>query len=105
LAGALLHREIREEFGIEVEIFDQLMPYNHLIPEEKQHWLALCYIGRLKNGEPEILDPDAEEEIAWMTLAEAEKLDLNLTAKKRIEQLKIKCPRGLTTIQLQPRRL
>src|SRR5690242_18984643 len=56
-------REIKEEFGLEIEPLFQLEPYNHYIPKEGQHWVALCYVAKIKKGEPKILEPEKSEAI------------------------------------------
>lgn len=91
-----IKREMREEFGVEVEVIEQLEPFNHLIPEEHQHWVALCFVGKVISGEPRILEPEKSQEIGWFTLSHLETMDLTLTAEKRLKQIKVKFPKGIS---------
>ena len=89
-------REIKEEFDFIVEPIEILQPFNHLIPEEKQHWIALAFICTVKEGKPKILEPEKSVEIGWFTFQEMEKMDLTLPARKRLKQIKKKYPKGLS---------
>lgn len=71
-------REMREEFVIEVRPVEQLPTVNHLIPEEKQHWVALAYICRLIKGKPVNQDPSKEKEIGWFSISETGSLPLTI---------------------------
>ncbi|OGK66349.1 hypothetical protein A2313_01505 [Candidatus Roizmanbacteria bacterium RIFOXYB2_FULL_41_10] len=87
-----IKREIKEEFGMEIEIKDSLEAFNHLIPQEKQHWVALCFVCNHVSGTPQILEPDKCEQIGWFSYQEAREFNLTLTAKHRVKQLSQKYP-------------
>lgn len=91
-------REMKEEFDIEVEPIEQLATVNHIIPADKQHWVAVAYVCKIIKGEPKIQDPEKEEEIGWFTIEETEKLSLTSIAKYRLQQLKEKYPNGLPNL-------
>lgn len=80
-------REMKEEFDIDIEIVDQLTTFNHLIPKEKQHWVALAFICKIKKGAPKILEPNKCEEIGWFTLEEMKKMPLTIASTYRLKQL------------------
>ena len=61
-------REMMEEFGIEVEVTDQLGAFDHLLTEEGQHWVAVTFIARWISGEPQILEPEKCDAIGWFGL-------------------------------------
>lgn len=82
-----IHRELMEEFGITVEIVRQISTFNHLIPNEKQHWVAIAFMCRLKKGTPKILEPDKCEEFGWFSLEEIEKLPLSTASASRLEHI------------------
>lgn len=84
---ATMIREMREEFGFEIEPFYQLEPFNHYLPDEHQHWVALCFVCKVVNGKPKIIEPEKCQDIGWFSLVEAKKLDLTKTAVQRIKQL------------------
>lgn len=90
-----LQREIMEEVGLEIEILELLDVCDHIIPEEKQHWVSPTYLCRIKSGEPKILEPEKCAEIGWFNLEEAPQLDLSIVTKYDIKVLKQKYPNGL----------
>ena len=64
-------REIMEEYGAEIEIIEQWPASDHLIPNEKQHWVATTFLARFKTGqEPKIMESDKCDEIGWFNLKE-----------------------------------
>ena len=67
LADAL-QREMREEYGIEIEVGDLLDVVDHILPSEGQHWVSPTFICRIKKGEPEILEPQKCSEIGWFEI-------------------------------------
>lgn len=90
-----IKREIKEELCVNIEVVKQIAPFNHLIPLEKQHWVALGFICKISHGIPEIQEPEKHETFGWFSLKEAKKLDLNSAALSRIEQLQRDYPHGL----------
>lgn len=88
-------REMMEEFGIEIEVIDKLGFYNHILPKEKQHWLATSFVCRIKRGVPKIIEPEKTTKIGWFTLEAAEKLPASILLKGDIEALKKKYPHGM----------
>lgn len=64
-----VRREMREEFGIALELVEQLPAHDHLLPAEGQHWVATTFIARLAaHQEPRILEPHKCEAIGWFPL-------------------------------------
>jgi mutator protein MutT len=64
LADALV-REIREEYGVEIEVGPLLDVVDHILPLEGQHWVSPTYICHILAGEPQILEPGKCTEIGW----------------------------------------
>lgn len=93
-----LKREIKEENDIQIEIIELLGVYDHIIPDEKQHWVSPTFICRLVKGIPKILEPEKCDEIGLFTLEEAQKLDLSLITKYDIGLLIKKFPNGKVSL-------
>ena len=81
-------REMNEEYGIKINPIRVLHVFDHLLPEEKQHWIAISFLAEIESGEPIIKEPRKCDQIGWFTLAEIEKMPLTLTAKMDIAELK-----------------
>jgi 8-oxo-dGTP diphosphatase len=87
-------REIKEENDIDIEVIDFLQVTDHILPEEKQHWVAATYICRHVSGEAKTLEPDKCDAVGWFTLDEAEKLDLSGITKHDLAAIKKRYPDG-----------
>lgn len=62
-------REIKEEFGVDIEIMRQFTAENHFIPAEGQHWVPTSFQAKIKDGqEPKIMEPEKCDEIGWFDL-------------------------------------
>ena len=81
-------REVREEYGVEIEIIDLLDIDDHIIPDEKQHWVAPTYFCRITSGTPKILEPHKCEQIGWFTIDEIENMNLTIISRSNLESLK-----------------
>lgn len=81
-------REVKEELDIEINVGEMLHLVDHLIPEEKQHWVSPTYICQITSGTPRILEPEKCAQIGWFSLEEAEALPLSIVTKHDIEVLK-----------------
>lgn len=82
-----LKREIKEELDVEIEVVRLLHVVNHIILQEKQHWVSSTFICRIKKGTVAILEPDKCDEISWFDLKQAKKLNLSIATKKDIDYL------------------
>jgi mutator protein MutT len=60
-----LKREIREEYGMEIEVGALLDVVDHILPAEGQHWVSPTYLCRPVTGEPRILEPGKCIAIGW----------------------------------------
>jgi len=85
-----IQREMKEEYGIDIEIVELIGVNNHLIPLEKQHWVSPCFLCKLKSGRPEILEPDKCDEIGWFDLDEILSFPLSLVTQSNLEHIKNK---------------
>lgn len=82
LADAL-RREIREEYGVEIEVGELLDVADHILPDEGQHWVSPTYLCRITSGEPRILEPGKCTGIAWFS-PEQVPPDLTVISKENL---------------------
>ena len=75
-----LKREIKEEYGIEIEPGLLLDVCDHIILVEHQHWVSPSFICRLTKGEPKILEPHKCDEIGRFTIEEIKTMDLSIVS-------------------------
>lgn len=88
-------REVKEEYGIEIEILELLGICDHIIADENQHWVSPTYICKIKKGKPRILEPEKCDEIGWFSMKDANKLSLSIVTKYDLGLLKKKFPQGI----------
>lgn len=67
-AISAMKREIKEELDVDIKIFGCLSNTDHILKKEKQHWMAINFLGRIKKGIPKNLEPCKCEEIEWFNL-------------------------------------
>ena len=63
-----MKRETREELGIEINIIGYFPYTDHIIPRDSQHWIGLNYLGVIKKGTPENMEPGKCDEICWFSI-------------------------------------
>lgn len=64
-----IRREIKEEYGVDLILVEQLPAQNHLIPKEHQHWVPSSFVSKIKgNQKPKILEPEKCDAIGWFKL-------------------------------------
>ena len=93
-----LKREVKEELGIEIELVELLGIFDHIIHEEKQHWISPTYICKLTKGTPKIVEPEKCDDIGWFSLKDAKQLNLSLITKNDLMLLEEKYPQGLPNL-------
>jgi 8-oxo-dGTP diphosphatase len=84
-----LRREMREEFGIEVEVGMLLDVVDHILMAEKQHWVSPTFICRIVSGEPHSQEPKKCPEIAWFGLNEIP-TDLTMITRQNLAHYLVK---------------
>jgi mutator protein MutT len=63
-----LKREIREEYAVTIEVGDLLTVTDHILPDEKQHWVSPSFICSIVEGTPTIVEPEKCDDIGWFAL-------------------------------------
>ena len=58
-------REVFEEANIKIKLDSQIPSYDHILPEENQHWVAHVFVTHIIEGEPKNMETEKCEEIAW----------------------------------------
>ena len=76
-------REIKEELGIDIEIWGEVSHIDHILKKEGQHWMAIPFLARIKKGIPKIMEPHKCDEIKWFSLKDLPK-KLTQTTKETI---------------------
>ena len=67
--GEAIKREMKEEYGVDIILRYQFPAQNHLIVEERQHWVPSCFIAKIQKGQQHrILEPEKCEAISWFAL-------------------------------------
>jgi len=79
-----LKREIREEYGLEIEVGELLDVVDHILPDEGQHWVSPTYICKPVSGDPKILEPGKCTEIGWFPPDQAPG-DLTIISRQNLE--------------------
>jgi len=64
-----IRRELREEYGIEVHVTGLLGLFDHMLPDEHQHWVSATYRATLVSGTPSLLEPGKCTAVGWFDLA------------------------------------
>lgn len=85
-------REMKEEFGITIEPLSLLGVNDHIIPDEKQHWVSPSFICRIVSGSPAILEPGKLDKIGWFDVKNVGQMDLSLVTISNLNWLKEKYP-------------
>jgi mutator protein MutT len=83
LAHALA-REMREEFGIDIQVGDLLDVVDHILADEKQHWVSPTYICRIISGDPVIQEPEKCSAIGWF-LPDQVPAELSMITRQNLE--------------------
>lgn len=66
--AAALQREMREEYGIEIEVGVLLDVVDHILPAEGQHWVSPSFLCWIVSGTPQIREPEKCSHIGWFSL-------------------------------------
>jgi 8-oxo-dGTP diphosphatase len=84
-----IRREIAEEYGMTIEVTDQLGAFDHILAAESQHWVSVTFLARVAGGEPVIREPGKCSQIGWFGLdALPEPLsDITVTNLNRLREL------------------
>ncbi|MCK4635020.1 MAG: NUDIX hydrolase [Candidatus Aenigmarchaeota archaeon] len=61
-------RELKEEFGIDVQIVQKVSERTYFLKNEDADWIVYGYLCQIKNGNLKILEPKLTEEIKFISI-------------------------------------
>ncbi len=73
-----IKREIKEEYDFDIEVIELLEIIDHILEEEKQHWVSPSFVARFVSGNPKIMEPEKCNGIKWEFLKD---IDVNSLSK------------------------
>jgi len=76
-------RETKEETDVEIEVVKLMGICDHIIKSEDAHWVSACYLCKIINGEPKIMEPDKASDMKWFSLDNLPE-KLTITTKKAL---------------------
>ena len=79
-----LKREMREEFGIDIRVGELLDVVDHILVNEKQHWVSPTYLCEIIFGKPQIKEPEKCSQIGWF-FPDATPDDLSMITSQNLE--------------------
>ena len=79
-----LRREIREEYGVEIDVGELLDVVDHILPAEGQHWVSPTFVCRIVSGTPTILEPGKCADIGWFALMDVPD-ELTIISRKNLD--------------------
>lgn len=77
-------REVKEETGVDIEIINFLGICDHIILNEKTHWVSPSFLCKIIKGEPKIMEPLKHTEMKWFPLNQLPE-KLTITTQKAID--------------------
>lgn len=85
-------REAKEEAGIEIEPLRLVKVIDHIIPDERQHWVNPIIEARIVKGKPMAVEPGKLKEWQWFSLKNLpQNLTLNMVGFfKEVKEARIK---------------
>ena len=63
-----MKREMKEEVGLDIDIWGILPNTDHILKKEGQHWMAINFLATIKKGTAKIMEPHKFDEIGWFAL-------------------------------------
>lgn len=84
LSSALV-REVFEEYNLKIEVTKFLGVLDHILPDEKQHWISTQFLARWISGVMLIKETSKCEAIGWFSLEELLAKDLTKPTRALLE--------------------
>jgi ADP-ribose pyrophosphatase YjhB (NUDIX family) len=80
-----LKREYVEEYNLEIKVIELLSINDHILKNEKQHWVSPTFIARYVSGDPSIREPGKCISIGWFYLSNLPKPLSFVTARNWLD--------------------
>ncbi|EKE28901.1 MAG: MutT/NUDIX family protein [uncultured bacterium (gcode 4)] len=87
-------RETKEELDVEIKIIKLLALTDHIIKEDRQHWVSPTYLAKIVSWEIKNLEPHKCDELRWFDLDSIPEL-LTEPARAAIDEFKERLKLGL----------
>lgn len=82
-------REVKEEINLDVEIVKLLGVTNHIISDEKCHWVAPNFLVKIKDGSLKNMEPEKHGGVKWFKLDSLPE-NITITTKNALKSLDFK---------------
>jgi len=79
-----LFRELREEVGVDTCIRAYLGVTDHILPDERVHWVSLRFLVDIVADEPKNASPESHSEMRWFPISDVPD-NITLTTRKALE--------------------
>ena len=79
-------REVKEEFGIDIKVIEFLEVVNHILPEEKQHWVSPSFVAKHIGGIPKIIEPQKCFGFKWIKIGEINPDELSCASRSNYQK-------------------
>jgi 8-oxo-dGTP diphosphatase len=80
-------REIKEELNVEIKIVKLLGVTDHILKQEKTHWVAPVFLAEIiKNQKPVNAEPESHYDMRWFSIHKLPQ-NITLTTSKALQYL------------------
>jgi 8-oxo-dGTP diphosphatase len=80
-------REVKEELNVDIKIIKLLGVTNHIMEQEKSHWLSPAFLVQIiENQTPLNAEPDSHQDLKWFSINKLP-LNITLTTSKALQYL------------------
>lgn len=81
-----IKREVKEEVNVDIEITKLITVTNHIISEEKTHWVAPTFLVKIIDGQVKNVEPQKHHDLKWFSIESLPK-NITITTKNAINNL------------------
>lgn len=83
-----LRREIKEEIGVDLADVTFFGVYDHILPDQKQHWVAVTFTAKIVDRQtPTIMEPTKCDGLAFVGRDEIGTLPLSAVTHQDVQDL------------------